>query len=240
MGPGAAALASALVVSAVSLVGIAVLPAGDARIRRLTPLLLAFACGALLGDAILHLLPEAFARAASFARPTLVFAISVVGFLAVDLSLRARLRGSAGARVVGYLNLAADAVHNLVDGMAIAVSWAVGPELGLATTLAVLAHELPAELGDFGILLHAGLSRAHAIALNFLCALSAVLGVLLVTGFGIGVEALSRTALPLAAGGFVYVSAVHLLPGVLRARDPALTAAVAAGGGFMVALRYVR
>jgi zinc and cadmium transporter len=240
MGPEAGALASAFVVSAASLVGIAVLPSDDARIRRLTPILLALACGALLGDALLHLLPEAFARAGSVFAPGAVFALAFAGFLAVDVALRARLRGAPPVRVVGYLNLAADAVHNLVDGMAIAVSWAVGPELGVATALAVLAHEVPAELGDYGILLYAGFSRARAIALNMACALSAVLGVLLVVAFGVGVDALARIALPLTAGGFVYVSAVHLLPGVLRQRDLASLAALAAGVAFMVALRLVR
>jgi zinc and cadmium transporter len=240
MGPGAAALASAFVVSAVSLLGIAVLPAGGVWIRRGAPLVLAFACGALLADALLHLLPEAWARAGGFAGPTAIFAASLAGFLAVDVALRRRLRGAAAGQVVGYLNLGADAVHNFVDGMALAASFAVGPELGLATTLAVIAHEVPAELGDYAILLHAGFDRARAIALNFLCALSAVLGVLLVIGFGVAAGALAQSALPIAAGGFVYVSCVHLLPGVLRGRNPAALAALALGAGLMLALKLSR
>jgi zinc and cadmium transporter len=131
-------------------------------------------------------------------------------------------------------------VHNFVDGVAIAASFAVGPELGVATTLAVLAHEVPAELGDFGILLYAGFSRAQALALNGLCALSAVAGVLVVIAFGREVDAASGALLAVTAAGFVYVSAVHLLPLVLRRPGRAELASLAGGFGLMLLLLALR
>ncbi len=231
-----AALASALLVSAASLVGIWALPLSEPRVRRLTPLLLALAAGALLGDALLHLLPEARARGGSFAW----FPGALAAFVGFDLVLRGRGRGADRARRVAYLNLAADGVHNFVDGVAIAASFAVGAELGVATTLAVLAHEIPAELGDFGILLHAGFTRARALALNGLCALSAVAGVLLVIAFGSQVDAASGALLAVTAAGFVYVSAAHLLPLVLRERRSEQFVALGVGFGLMLVLRLVR
>lgn len=236
MPPELAALASAFVVSAASLVGILAVPLSEPGVRRVTPLLLALAAGALLGDALLHLLPESLERGGSLGG----FAAALAGFVAFDLLLRARARGADRSGRVAYLNLAADGVHNFVDGVAIAASFAVGPELGVATTLAVLAHEVPAELGDFGILLYAGFSRAQAIALNGLCALSAVAGVLVVIAFGQSVDAASGALLAVTAAGFVYVSAVHLLPLVLRQPGRGEFAALAGGFGLMLLLLALR
>jgi zinc and cadmium transporter len=236
MPPELAALASALVVSAASLVGIWAVPLSEPGVRRVTPLLLALAAGALLGDALLHLLPESLERGGSLG----AFAAALAGFVAFDLALRARARGADRSRRVAYLNLAADGVHNFVDGVAIAASFAVGPELGVATTLAVLAHEVPAELGDFGILLYAGFSRGQALALNGLCALSAVAGVLVVIAFGREVDAASGALLAVTAAGFVYVSAVHLLPLVLRRPGRAELASLAGGFGLMLLLLALR
>jgi zinc and cadmium transporter len=213
------AFASALVVSAASLVGIALLPLRDGRAAAIIPLLVALAAGALLGDALFHMLPEAFAVSARLAEPVLSLSAGIVGFSALDAWIRSWPR-RAGVHSVGYVNLAADAIHNLVDGVAIAVSYAVSVEVGLATTVAVLAHEVPAELGDYGILLHAGFSPRRALVLNLLCSVTAIVGVALALGLGLVTGFFAGLSLPFTAGAFIYISVVHLLPEILRRRRP--------------------
>ena len=113
---------------------------------------------------------------------------------------------------VGPLVLVADGVHNFVDGVIIGASYLVSPVAGIATTIAVFVHEIPQEIGDFSLLLHAGYSRAKALFFNFLSALTAVVGT--VVALWIGGEAPEITALLLAitAGGFIYIAAADLVP----------------------------
>jgi zinc and cadmium transporter len=129
---------------------------------------------------------------------------------------------------LAWMNLLGDGIHNFLDGMLIAGTWIASPEAGLATTIAVALHEIPQEFGDFGVLLHAGLSPRLALALNFLSASAAFLGAGLVL-VAEGALHLEGTLVPVAAGGFLYVACADLVPELRkRARGAALLAALLA------------
>jgi zinc and cadmium transporter len=110
------------------------------------------------------------------------------------------------------LNLTSEFIHNLIDGMLIAASYAVSIPLGWATTLAIAFHEIPQEMGDFGVLIHGGLSAKRALVYNYVAALAAVLGALLVLILGTRVQGLTHALIPVTAGGFLYIAGSDLIP----------------------------
>lgn len=243
-------LLSVGLVSAVSLVGAAGLSLDEARLRRVALALVGFAVGALLGDTFLHLLPEAWARAGPGGAPGVPMLGGVLTFFLVEKLLRHEHgplhRGAHPERrprpELAVINLVGDGVHNLIDGALIAASWMSSPTLGLTTTLAVLLHELPQELGDFGVLVHAGLGVRKALALNFATACLAFVGagVTLALGGAAG-AALHGALVPFTAGGFLYLALADLVPELQHDRS-ARGAAVQAGLlllglGVMAALR---
>jgi zinc and cadmium transporter len=111
-----------------------------------------------------------------------------------------------------YTNLIGDALHNFLDGVIIAGSYLVSVPVGMATTLAVMLHEIPQEIGDFSVLIHGGFTRQKALWLNFLTALSAVVGAALTLVLAERIEGLVSWLLPLAAGGFIYIASADLIP----------------------------
>jgi zinc and cadmium transporter len=223
----ALALASVIVVSLVSLVGVALLGVGAARLQRLAALLVSFAVGSLLGDVFIHLLPEILGQGASRGElgSELVLAGLLFFFLLERLLNGSRRRASGAASVgmdrppVFMINLVADGVHNFTDGVMIGASYSVSSELGMATTLAVLCHELPQELGDFAVLLRSGLAVGRALRLNLLSASAAVLGTLAALVVGGSVPAaLNGVLLPVTAGGLLYIATVDLMPSLQHER----------------------
>ncbi len=110
------------------------------------------------------------------------------------------------------MNLIGDFFHNLVDGIIIAGSYMTSLSLGFATTLAVFFHEIPQEIGDFGVLLHAGLKRGQALLYNFYAALGAVIGAVMTFVFLSKVENFLSFLIPFTAGGFIYIATADLIP----------------------------
>ena len=210
------ALGSVLAVSLFSLIGILLLSFREDVFRRYIPLFISIAVGALLGDAFIHLIPEAFADTESTDTVGLLIIAGVLSFFVLEKVLHWHHHGEdleeSQIHPVGRLVLVSDGVHNFLDGVIIAASFAVSPSLGLATTLAVMLHEIPQEVGDFAVLLHAGYTKRRALVLNFLSALCALLGA--VTFFMIGEFSTSLTSLfvPLTAGGFIYIAVADLIP----------------------------
>jgi zinc and cadmium transporter len=225
-------LASVVLVSLVSLVGLVTLSADAARLRRASERLVCFAVGALLGDAFIHLLPETFARLRE-GEPALGRSLLVLGgmltFFVVEKLLRhpqlqhaAVAHGAAELRrpELAAINLLGDAVHNFIDGVLIGASWLASPALGASTTLAVLLHEIPQELGDFGILVHSGLGLRKALLLNLASASVAILGTVAAFAAGLAAQAAVVGALlPFAAGGFVYLASADLIPELQQDRS---------------------
>merc|ERR1711902_433976 len=119
-------------------------------------------------------------------------------------------------KVAGYLNLAADCFHNFTDGLAIGASFLAGDSIGMITTLSILFHEIPHEIGDFAILIQSGVPRGKAIALQLLTAVGAVTGCALSLLLGGATEAATTLTLPFTAGGFIYIATVHVIPELLE------------------------
>ncbi len=217
------ALVSVGIVSLLSLGGALGLSFGLLQRHRVMMALIALAAGTLIGDAFLHLLPEAAHDGFS---PSLGFWV-IGGFLVmfgIEVLLR---RGHShaehlgdehahdhdhGVEPFGWLNLVGDALHNLLDGVIIAAAYLIDTAAGIATTVAVALHEIPQELGDFAVLVRSGMPVKKALALNFGSAMFAFLGAAIVLGLGISAESLQLIAMPLIAGAFVYIAAADLVP----------------------------
>jgi zinc and cadmium transporter len=219
MTPLFGALLAVGAVSLVSLVGLATLLTGMERLKTSLYLLVALAAGALLGDAFIHLIPEAFATADSLTVSFLLIC-GILGFFLLERFLRWHHNHGeeefsadhAKIHPVGKLVLVSDGVHNLIDGLSIGAAFMISTEVGVATAIAIALHELPQEIGDFGLLIHAGFSRAKALFYNFLSALIAFAGLALAFVLGGANEALIPLITAFAAGNFIYIALSDLLP----------------------------
>lgn len=207
---------SVVSVSAVSLVGVLSLSLSKDRLRKITFILVSFAVGALMGDAFIHLIPEAFERFSSSLPPSMYIVAGILLFFLMEKFIRWRhchiTNSTEHLHPVVTMNLVGDGVHNLIDGMVIGASYIVSVPIGIATTLAVLLHEIPQEIGDFSILVHGGLSVKKALAFNFLSALTAILGAVLSLLIGPSIEGYASALLPITAGGFIYIAGSDLIP----------------------------
>jgi zinc and cadmium transporter len=216
-------LASVSLVSVVSVVGLVTLSMDDRRMRRLATFFVSFAVGALLGDAFIHLIPETFSEGqpgTSLLRSLLILS-GMLMFFVVEKLLRHQHgalhsqyhRDALPARPeIAAINIVGDAIHNFIDGVLIGASYLASPTLGISTTVAVLLHEIPQELGDFGILIHSGMSARKAVAFNLLSASVAILGTAAALLVGSIAESAAAFLLPVTAGGFVYLAAADLIP----------------------------
>jgi zinc and cadmium transporter len=218
------ALLSVAAISLLSFVGALALTLGPARLRGMLPVLVALAAGALVGDVFLHLLPEAVEHEGGFT-PRLGWWVltGLLGFFVIESVIHWHHHGEDLAEHVeghihplAWMNLLGDLLHNVIDGMLVAGAWMADPSLGLAVTIAVALHEIPQEFGDFGVLVHAGMSPARALKLNFLSAAGAVAGAVAVLLLGKAVPHVEHALVPLAAGGFLYVACADLVPELRR------------------------
>ena len=212
-------LIAGVAVSLVSLSGAFTLWIEPVRLHRLLPLLVSLAVGVLLGDAFLHLIPEATAQLGSPAKTCLFVLLGIVLFFTIEKVVRGTHRHEIydSARPPppqpsARMNLIGDALHNFTDGILIAGSFAADPVLGVATTMAILVHEIPQEIGDVGALIHGGYAPPRALVLNFLCALTVIGGILATLLAGYWIEGLLPYLLPIAAGGFIYIAAADFIP----------------------------
>ncbi len=208
---------SVAIVSLISLAGIFFLILKKEKLKSIQLILVGLATGALLGGAFIHLLPEAFK---AFKTPLNVSILMVAGFMmfyVLERFLHWQHDHTSGIsdhqiKPFGPINLIADAFHNFLDGLLIGAAFWYKFEIGIATTLSVLLHELPHEFGNFGVLLHAGYKPKRALLFNFLSACSSFLGALIVLVFNKLAGFLSIAVLPFAAGGFIYLAAADLIP----------------------------
>lgn len=210
------ALGSVLLVSLVSLAGAATLSLSRSFLKRILLFLVSFAVGSLLGGAFIHLLPEAFA---SDLNPLVVSGSVLAGiilFFILEKFFRWRHchqeTTADHVHPVVPMNIFGDAMHNFIDGILIGVTYAVSIPLGMATTVAVLLHEIPQEIGDFSILIHGGLTVKKALLFNFASALTAVIGVVMALMLGTSMEGVLLYFLPMTAGGFIYIAGSDLIP----------------------------
>lgn len=207
---------SVLVVSTVSLIGVLTIFINAARLQKTLLFLVSFAAGALLGDAFIHLVPQAYAVAQIAKYVPFLILAGMMFFFILEKILHWRhchLPTSANhPHPVAVNNIVGDSFHNFIDGMIIAASYMVSPTLGIATTVAVLLHEIPQEIGDFGILLYAGWSRRKALFYNYLSSLIAVIGAILTIVIGSSLVHAADYLVPFTIGGFIYIAAADLIP----------------------------
>ena len=217
------ALGSVLAVSLASLVGVLTLFVRGETLRKALLYMVSFSAGGLFGDAFLHLMPEAMAEPSFAPKAGFVVIFGVLSMFTVERFLQWRHShepvSKEHAQPFAVMNLLGDAVHNVIDGLVIGGSYIASVPLGVATTLAVLFHEIPQELGDFGVLVYGGLSNRRALVWNLLTALTAVLGTLVALIVGSSLEDFTGIVVPFAAGNFIYIAGSDLLPEI-RTHEP--------------------
>jgi len=220
-------LLSTLLVSLLSLVGILFITMKEQMFKKILLLLVSFASGTLLGAAFLHLIPESlFPESLSAYNETAVIAI-LVGILAFFLLEKFLWKHcherECPIHTFAYLNLLGDGVHNFIDGVIVSTSFLAPPTpnipLGVSATLAVIAHEIPQEIGDFGILVFGGFSKVKALLYNFLTAIIAIFAAAFMYFLSPYFPSLSYL-LAFAAGGFIYIATTDLIPELHKETEP--------------------
>lgn len=214
-------LISTFLVSLISLIGVFTLAVKDKLLHRAIFYLISFSAGALIGGAFLHILPEILEKTNSPA----VFYYIILGIALFFLMekyfyWRHCHDGVCDVHAFTYLNLIGDGFHNFIDGMVIAASFIVSIKLGIATTLAVIFHEIPQELGDFGVLVYGGFSKQKALVFNFISALTAMLGAIVGYSMSHFAQGFVNFILPLTAGGFIYIATSDLIPEIHKESNP--------------------
>jgi zinc and cadmium transporter len=212
-------IVTGLAMSALELVGGAVLLMPERVFARVVTPLVALAAGALLGGALFHMLPESIAVTGNHLTVYGWVAAGVVFFHLLEQFLHWHHchRPVSAHRPLGYLILAADGLHNLIGGLAVGSAFVVDIRLGIVTWLVAAAYEIPQEFGDFGILAHSGWAPVHALIYNLVSALSFPVGGLIAYGLSGRIDAV--VLLPFAAGTFIYIVLADLLPETTAAPD---------------------
>jgi len=209
-------LLSVVAVSMISLVGVLTLWLADKKMKNAFLFIVSFAAGGLFGDAFLHLIPEAAGESGLGIVSSLLIIVGILSSFAVERFLQWRHchvpTSEEHPHSFAYMNLFGDAIHNLIDGLIIGGSYVASVPLGIATTLAVMFHEIPQELGDFSVLVYGGFAKRRALAFNLLTALTAIVGAIIAFVVGSAIEGFIPLLIPFAAGNFIYIAGSDLIP----------------------------
>ena len=206
-------LLATFIISLLSLIGILALAVKEKFLNKILLLLVALSAGALIGGAFLHLIPEAIEMSESSSVFLLILSGFVIFFIIEKfLHWQHCHEGKCKIHSFAYMNLVGDFFHNFLDGLIIAGSFILSPSLGISSTIAIAIHEVPQEIGDFGVLIYGGFTKKRAIFFNFLIALTAVLGG--IVGYILSSSSTIFLSIipPIAAGGFIYIAASDLIP----------------------------
>ncbi len=209
-------LGSVLFVSLTSLIGILTLSLNMKTMQRILIYLISLSAGTLIGDAFIHLLPEIIEDVGFNIYISLFAILGIIGSFAVEKIIHWRHchhpTTEEHPHPFAWMNIFGDTVHNFIDGMVIGGAYLVSIPVGIATTIAVILHEIPQEIGDFGVLIHGGFSKAKALFLNFIITGFAILGMVFALVFGSRIENFNQFVIPFAAGSFIYIAAADLIP----------------------------
>jgi len=214
-------LASVVIVSFISLVGIFSLAIKQERLSRVLFYLVSFSAGALLGDVFIHILPEIMEGEMALRIGWYILAGIILFFVLERLLMWHHSHSSHKEEVhsMVYLTIFGDALHNFLDGVAIAAAFLASVPIGVATATAVVFHEIPQEIGQFAILVHGGWSRRKALLYNFFSALTAIFGALVVLLFSKSFAEAPTILLSLGAAGFIYIAMSDLIPELQKEPD---------------------
>jgi zinc and cadmium transporter len=208
---------ASLLISCLSFLGLVLVFVNQKLVKRFTPLLVSFAIGSLLGDAFIHLIPESFASISPRHLASWLILLGIILFFILEKFLLWHhchdIDCHQDSRHIVTLSLVGDTVHNFIDGALIAASFNISYTVGFTTALAVILHEIPQEIGDFGILIHHGVSVKKTVLYNFISSLGSLLGVILIYILDID---FSLSLIPITAGGFIYLAIADLMPQLHR------------------------
>lgn len=230
-------LSAVVLVSLLSIVIIYFLLGRVKNLSRFLVYLVSLAVGTLFGDAFIHLIPEAYEYLGDGVIAPFLIILGIVTFFALETIVRWRHchnpdclsqeddEGHHHQHIVTN-SLAGEVLHNFIDGVVIASSFIASPQLGIATTVAVLLHEIPQEIGDFAIYIHQGKTLFQALKLNLFTATSSIIGVLFTFILGNIVEGFSVYMLPITAGGFIYLASSDLIPEMHRHQSSRLSSLI--------------
>jgi zinc and cadmium transporter len=201
----------------IGLVGIFSLILSKKSLNKILLFLVAFSVGSLLGGAFFHLIPEAFEELKAIKTIVLIF-IGIIAFYLIEKLLHwhhCHKNEECEVHPYTHLVLYGDSIHNFIDGLIMAGSFIIGIPFGILTSLLIILHELPQEMGDFAVLVHGGFTKRKAIFYNFIAQLTAVLGGVL-GFFFLNLKNYAVYLLPFAAGGFIYIAIMDLIPEVFK------------------------
>lgn len=225
MTPLTSSILAITVVSSISLIG-AITISLSTKHKGFIKFMIAFAVGALLGDVFIHIIPEMIGQKQLNQITSILILLGILLFFALERFLHwhhcnlreQNHRSNTNNKThrknqysLAILNLIGDGVHNIVDGMIITATFLLNTSLGIATTVAVVLHEIPQELSDFSILIHSGLKPRKALFYNLLSALTSFSGMILILLFK-DPTLITYIALPITAGGFLYIAIADLIP----------------------------
>jgi zinc and cadmium transporter len=204
-------------IALIAFIGILTLSLKDKVLEKILLVLVSLSAGALMGGAFIHLIPESIEKGGE-SSPFIFVLSGFILFFIIEKVLHWRHchKGKCDVHTFHYMNLIGDSIHNFIDGLIIAASFIVSIPLGLTTTVAIAAHEIPQEIGDFGVLVYGGFNKKKALVLNFVVALTIVLGG--ITGYFVSqnIENAVIFLIPFAAGGFIYIAATDLVPEIKK------------------------
>ncbi len=213
-------IASVLIISAFSFAGVFLLALNETSLKKLLHVFVSFAVGAIFAAVFLHLLPEISKDSPDSITPYMLVLAGVIGSLILERFIHWHhchdIKCTKHKKPVGMLILFGDGMHNFIDGIMIASAYLVDIELGIATTIAVIFHEIPQEIGDFAVLIHSGYTKSKALFMNFLSALASVLGALVVLLIFRQAQGIESILLPIMAGNFLYIAGSDLVPELHR------------------------
>ncbi len=209
------------------MVGLITIPLHSRYGKKILHFMVSFSVGALLGDVFIHLFPELAEQGQLSVTTSAIILLSIIGFFIFERYLHWHHHHSedeqeevehAHYHPVVFLNLFGDGIHNFIDGLIIGGAYLISIEVGLATTVAVMLHEIPQEFGDFGILIHGGLSRGKALFYNFLSALTAIFGAVIALAVG-HTEKYTAYILAVGIASFIYIALADLIPEIQKSRE---------------------
>ena len=212
-------LLSLIIISALSFTGVLALAFNKNLLRKVLTTLTSFAAGALLAVAFFHLMPEAFQILGEKVFTTVLLGLIVFFILERIIHWHHCHDENCEFHAEHYLNLIGDGFHNFLDGGIIAAAYLVNIQAGIAATIAIAAHEIPQEIGDFAILVHGGFSEKKALLFNFLTACTAILGGLMTVYLSQLFNSLAPILISISAGGFIYIATADLLPTIAKERN---------------------
>jgi len=238
-------LIATFVISLIAFIGLLMFVFKDEWQNKAILVLVALSSGALLGGAFLHLVPEAISELGDSLSVFLYLLLGFCLFFILEQFLHWRHQHGTihGVKPFSYLILVSDAVHNFIDGLVIAASFVVSFPVGIATSIAVALHEIPQELGDFGVLVYGGFSRYRALTFNYISAVTAIVGGVVGYFAASIIQGYIVYLLPFAAGNFIYIAAADLIPEIKHAvslrRSILHFCVFVAGIGIMLLVRFV-